>query len=154
MSIRRIANRSPGYSEIANPGARAVEVRRIHHRSLASAPPSKVEKFGFGQITRETLPKFRQKSKGEFKKNLKQEGCRTRTGLGPNSKVEIGSGPVNLRSPDWPSEIVEPTGPGSAGLVVYRLVRLRAPEVQSTHRRDLRRVQLARTSSEWTFFHN
>ncbi|BBG96510.1 hypothetical protein Prudu_005340, partial [Prunus dulcis] len=32
-----------------------------------------------------------------------------------------------------------PTGPGSADLAVYRLVRLRAPEVQSTRMRDLRR---------------
>ncbi|BBN69822.1 N-terminal nucleophile aminohydrolases superfamily protein [Prunus dulcis] len=31
-------------------------------------------KFGFGQNTGETLPNFRQKSKGKFKKNLKQEG--------------------------------------------------------------------------------
>ncbi|BBN70544.1 F-box family protein with DUF295 [Prunus dulcis] len=30
---------------------------------------------------------------------------------------------------------------------------MHAPEVQSTRRRDLRRVQLARTTSEWTFFH-
>ncbi|BBH03202.1 hypothetical protein Prudu_014000, partial [Prunus dulcis] len=33
-----------------------------------------VEKFEFGQNTWETLPNFRQKSKGIFKKNLKQEG--------------------------------------------------------------------------------
>ncbi|BBG93621.1 hypothetical protein Prudu_001692 [Prunus dulcis] len=41
---------------------------------IASAPPSKVEKFGFGPNTGETLPNFRQKSKGNFKKLLKREG--------------------------------------------------------------------------------
>ncbi|BBH07303.1 hypothetical protein Prudu_019196 [Prunus dulcis] len=35
----------------------------------------------------------------EVKKNLRQEGCRTRTGLDSNSKVEIGSGRVNRQRP-------------------------------------------------------
>ncbi|BBH00223.1 hypothetical protein Prudu_010152 [Prunus dulcis] len=52
----------------------AVEVQDPPPAIPSFRTPSKVEKFGFGQITGETLPKFRQKSKGEFKKNLKQEG--------------------------------------------------------------------------------
>ncbi|BBN68838.1 hypothetical protein Prudu_602S000200, partial [Prunus dulcis] len=47
---------------------RAIEVRGIHHRASQSFRTTKWKKFGFGQITGETLPKFRQKSKGEFKR--------------------------------------------------------------------------------------
>ncbi|BBG93924.1 2-oxoglutarate and Fe(II)-dependent oxygenase superfamily protein, partial [Prunus dulcis] len=40
----------------------------------ASAPPRNVEDFGFGQNTGETLPNFRQKSKGNFKSNRYRKG--------------------------------------------------------------------------------
>ncbi|BBN68009.1 hypothetical protein Prudu_253S000500, partial [Prunus dulcis] len=57
--------------------------------------------LGLVKITGETLPKFRQKSKGILKKSCSKKGkkghfcptfarCRTRTGLGSDSKVEIG----------------------------------------------------------------
>ncbi|BBH00058.1 LRR and NB-ARC domains-containing disease resistance protein [Prunus dulcis] len=45
---------------------RAIFPAFAHHQS--------VKDFGFGQNTGETLPNFRQKSKGTFKKNLKREG--------------------------------------------------------------------------------
>ncbi|BBH00282.1 F-box family protein with DUF295 [Prunus dulcis] len=52
-----------------------VEVHMIHHR----APPSfrttrSVEDFGIGQNTGETLPNFRQKSKGILKKSGSKKG--------------------------------------------------------------------------------
>ncbi|BBG96617.1 hypothetical protein Prudu_005472 [Prunus dulcis] len=46
---------------------RAVEVCGIHHRANLSFR-AKVEKFGIGQNTGETLPKFRKMSKGILKK--------------------------------------------------------------------------------------
>ncbi|BBH05004.1 hypothetical protein Prudu_016276, partial [Prunus dulcis] len=46
---------------------KAVEVRGIHHRANHSFR-AKVKNFGIGQNTGETLPKFRQKSKGILKK--------------------------------------------------------------------------------------
>ncbi|BBN68068.1 hypothetical protein Prudu_269S000100, partial [Prunus dulcis] len=49
---------------------RAVEVRgSTTGPFIASAPSSKVENFGIGQNTGETLPKFRQKSKRNLKRN-------------------------------------------------------------------------------------
>ncbi|BBG99451.1 hypothetical protein Prudu_009151 [Prunus dulcis] len=44
-----------------------VEVHRIHHRathSLRASKSGRVKSFGIGQNTGETLPNFRQKSKG------------------------------------------------------------------------------------------
>ncbi|BBH02565.1 hypothetical protein Prudu_013176, partial [Prunus dulcis] len=76
-------------------GIEAVEVRGIHHR----ANHSFCAKGRFCRIFGRNLRKFKEK--------LKSEGCRTRTGLGSNSKVEIGSGPVNIAlrhtSFVWPS---------------------------------------------------
>ncbi|BBG96648.1 pyrimidine 2 [Prunus dulcis] len=47
-----------------------VEVHRIHHRATLSLRASKSgENFGIGQNTGETLPNFRQKSKGILKIN-------------------------------------------------------------------------------------
>ncbi|BBN67250.1 hypothetical protein Prudu_22S000200, partial [Prunus dulcis] len=49
---------------------RVVEVHRIHHRATLSLRASKSgENFGIGQNTGETLPNFRQKSKGILKIN-------------------------------------------------------------------------------------
>ncbi|BBH03084.1 hypothetical protein Prudu_013850 [Prunus dulcis] len=45
----------------------AIEVYGIHHR--ASHSFRAVENFGFDQITEETLPNFRQKSKENFNSN-------------------------------------------------------------------------------------
>ncbi|BBG99511.1 hypothetical protein Prudu_009226 [Prunus dulcis] len=48
----------------------AVDVRRIHHRATQNLnASSQVKLFGNGQNTRETLPNFRQKSKGILKKS-------------------------------------------------------------------------------------
>ncbi|BBH03119.1 hypothetical protein Prudu_013892, partial [Prunus dulcis] len=49
------------------PENHGVEVRGIHHRANHSFR-AKVENFGIGQNTGETLPKFRQKFKGILKK--------------------------------------------------------------------------------------
>ncbi|BBH05385.1 hypothetical protein Prudu_016753, partial [Prunus dulcis] len=60
-----IAMEADDFSSVSPPNrsSKAIEVRGIHHRASHSfAPPSKVEDFGYGQITGETLPNFRQKS--------------------------------------------------------------------------------------------
>ncbi|BBN70213.1 hypothetical protein Prudu_1446S002000, partial [Prunus dulcis] len=59
-----------------NQSSKAPEVRVTYRRDLQRVQIARItsEKFGFGQNTGETLPNFRQKSKGKFKKNLKQEG--------------------------------------------------------------------------------
>ncbi|BBN68631.1 hypothetical protein Prudu_506S000100 [Prunus dulcis] len=51
-----------------NQASEVVEVHRIHHRATLSLRASKSgENFGIGQNTGETLPNFRQKSKGILK---------------------------------------------------------------------------------------
>ncbi|BBH05579.1 hypothetical protein Prudu_017018 [Prunus dulcis] len=78
------------------------------HRSAPDPPPGQsklprhpVENIGFGQNTGETLPNFRQKSKGEFKArrvkrsfvpDIRQVSDTHRAW--PNFKEEIGSGPI------------------------------------------------------------
>ncbi|BBH06193.1 hypothetical protein Prudu_017769, partial [Prunus dulcis] len=53
-----------------NQASEVVEVHRIHHRATLSLRASKSgENFGIGQNTGETLPNFRQKSKGILKIN-------------------------------------------------------------------------------------
>ncbi|BBH09656.1 hypothetical protein Prudu_022212, partial [Prunus dulcis] len=48
----------------------AVDIRRIHHRATHNlSASSQVKLFGNGQNTGETLPNFRQKSKGILKKS-------------------------------------------------------------------------------------
>ncbi|BBH05499.1 hypothetical protein Prudu_016902 [Prunus dulcis] len=52
-----------------------VEVHRIHHRATHSLRASKSgEKFWIGQNTGETLPNFRQKSKGILKGSCRKKG--------------------------------------------------------------------------------
>ncbi|BBH06011.1 Syntaxin-71 [Prunus dulcis] len=53
---------------------RAVEVRGIHHRAIHSFRFIKWKNFGFGQNTGETLPNFRQKSKGNLKRIWDEKG--------------------------------------------------------------------------------
>ncbi|BBG96803.1 hypothetical protein Prudu_005726 [Prunus dulcis] len=43
-------------------------------------------------------------------------------------------------SPDWPSEAVDPRGPGSAGRIAYRFSKRRASEVQPISMRKLQRA--------------
>ncbi|BBH02851.1 RNA-dependent RNA polymerase family protein [Prunus dulcis] len=82
----------------------AVEVRGIHHR----ANHSFCAKGRFCRIFGRNLRKFKEK--------LKSEGCRTRTGLGSNSKVEIGSGPVNLTSHSVHPRSLLKLGPNGGGI--------------------------------------
>ncbi|BBN68504.1 N-terminal nucleophile aminohydrolases superfamily protein, partial [Prunus dulcis] len=75
-------NHAPGVQLTHGKDLRRVQLARtICHRSARDPPPGhsqlpchQVENFGIGQNTEETLPNFRQKSKGNFKENLLREG--------------------------------------------------------------------------------
>ncbi|BBH09688.1 hypothetical protein Prudu_022256, partial [Prunus dulcis] len=102
---------------------------RIHHQAIHSF-----------RATKGDSANFRHKSKGKYKKNLKREGCRTRTGLGSNSKAEMGSGPRLLAPP--PS--TNGRGTGGVGTAIEsptfsdRPPPLGSPELVGKHQRSSR----------------
>ncbi|BBG94610.1 hypothetical protein Prudu_002943 [Prunus dulcis] len=71
-----MGNRAPGARQDCKGDFRRVKVARtICHRNTRDPPPGHsklphhhVEKFGIGQNTGETLPNFRQQSKGVLKR--------------------------------------------------------------------------------------
>ncbi|BBH05575.1 hypothetical protein Prudu_017011, partial [Prunus dulcis] len=72
-------------------------------------PRHHVKIFGFSQNTGETLPNFRQKSKGIFKRNLKREG-----GCWRRLRAPMATGPVALEPPSSPLPFPTDINPGAA----------------------------------------
>ncbi|BBH02772.1 hypothetical protein Prudu_013447, partial [Prunus dulcis] len=70
FSTKSIEHQEPDRIEKGPSRVEAVDVRGIHHRATHNLrASSQVKSFGNGQNTGETLPNFRQKSKGILKKS-------------------------------------------------------------------------------------